>query len=302
MTTPLRVGRRTIEVSRRDKPLWPRDGITKGALVDYYAGVAPAMVPHLRGRLLTLERYPDGIEGGRFFSKEIPRHFPEWVDRFEVAKEGGTVTHVVCNRPDTLVYLANQACITMHAGLSRVDDVDTPDHMIYDLDPSSDDFGVVRSAARAMRALLDELGLASFVKTSGSRGLHVVVPFDRRQPFRDVRAFARDVARVAAERDPERVTVEQRKDNRRGRLFLDWMRNAYGQHAAAPYTVRARPGAPVATPLSWDELDEPDMHARRFTMDDVLRRVDEGVEPWRGWRRRARGLAGARRRLDRLDT
>lgn len=300
MTSPVRIGRRTIEVSRRDKLLWPDDGITKGALVDYYAGVAPAMLPHVRDRLLTLERYPDGIGGGRFFSKDVPRHFPGWIDRVEVPKAGGTVTHVVCNRADTLVYLANQACVTMHAGLSRVDDVDAPDHMIFDLDPSADDFPTVRSVARAMRALLDELGLPSFVKTSGSRGLHVVVPLDRKQPFRDVRAFARDVARVAAERDPRRVTVEQRKENRRGRLFLDWLRNAYGQHAAAPYTVRARPGAPVATPVSWDELDEPGMSARRFSMDDVLRRAGDGVDPWRGWRRRARGLAAARRRLDRL--
>jgi bifunctional non-homologous end joining protein LigD len=278
--------------------MFPDDGITKGDLIDYYAGVAPRMVPLVFKRLMTLQRYPDGINGETFFSKTIPKYFPSWIDRATVGKKGGQVTHVVCNDKPTLVYLANQACITMHVGLHRVDALDRPDQMIFDLDPATEAFGAVRSTAKTLRSLLDELGLAAVLKTSGSKGLHIVVPV-RGVSFSDTRTFARDVAVLLATREPKTLTIEGLKAKRKGRLFLDWMRNGYGAHAVAPYSVRARPGAPVAMPLEWDEIDGRGFSPREYSMGLALKRVEE-PDPWAGWRRRARSLGEPRRRLDEL--
>jgi bifunctional non-homologous end joining protein LigD len=294
-----RVGRRTIALSNLDKPLWPDDGITKRDLVEYYDAIGSAMLPLVRGRLLTLERFPNGIGGTKFYSKDAPDYFPDWIERKTVPKKGGTVRHVVCNEKATLVYLANQACITIHAGLSRIDGIDNPDQMVFDLDPATEELSVLRRTAHLVRELLDELGLVSFLKTSGSKGVHIVVPLDRAIRFDEVRTFAHDAAWLLAERASDDVTIEARKVNRKGRLFLDWTRNAYGQHAVAPYTVRARPGAPVAVPLLWDELDESAFHPQRYSLRDAIARAAEG-DPWEGWRRRARSLRGPRARLDRL--
>lgn len=290
-----RVGRRVLELSRLDKVLWPEDGISKGDLVDYYEQIAPKMLPHARQRLMTLERYPDGIDSTRFFSKQVPKYFPDWVERLTVPKSGGTVTHVVCNEAATLVYMANQAAVTMHTGLSRIDRVDYPDQMIFDLDPAGD-FGPVRTTAHELRALLEELGLAGYLKTSGSKGLHITVPLDRKSPFDEVRGFAHSVATVLVEQHPDELTLEVRKDKRRGRLFVDVGRNGFGAHAVTPYTVRALPGAPVAAPLTWDEIDASDFHPRQFSFTEVLKRDD----PWAGWRRRARSLSRPSKTLQKM--
>ena len=293
------MGRRVVALSKLDKVLWPGDGVTKRDLIDYYQSVAPRMLPHVRDRLMTLERFPDGITSGRFYSKDVPDYFPEWIDRRTVDKRGGTVTHVVCNRAADLVYLANQACITLHVGLSRIDTLDNPDEMIFDLDPSGDDFDTVRKTALALRSLLADLGLASFVKTSGSKGLHVVVPLDRSSSFDDVRRFAGDVASVMVAGAPDRLTLEQRKAKRAGRLFFDYLRNGYGATAVAPYSVRARPGAPAAVPLEWGEVDDDSLRPDGFGLARAAERA-AAVDPWAGWRRRARSLSRARQLLDRL--
>ncbi len=300
MTETRKVGRRTIKLSNPTKVLFPDAGFTKVDLVDYYEAVAPVMVPHVKDRLMTLERYPDGVEGEKFYSKNIPRYFPDWIARKTVGKKGGTVTHVVCNEPATLVYLANQACITPHVSLFRVDRLDRPDQLMLDLDPSLDDFREVRRVAKDVRALLEELGLFSVVKSSGSRGLHVVVPLDRSCDIAFVRQFAHDLAALAAARDPERVTIESSKADRKDRLYLDWLRNSFGQHAVAPYGVRARARAPVAMPLDWSEVEKGKLDPQQWTIKSAIRRVADGHDPWKGWRRRARSLTEPRRRLDAL--
>lgn len=251
----VRAGRHTVEVHRPDKVLFPvgeggTEEYTKGDLVDYHRAAAPFMLPHLRGRPLMLERHPDGVDGPRFMQKNTPEHYPEWIDRVEVGKEGGTVCHTVCDDSATLVYLADQAALTLHRWLSRTGRLDRPDRMVFDLDPAQDDFEAVRAAARLLAGLLDELKLPSAPMTTGSRGLHVVVPLDGRQDFDDVREFARAVADVLAAAHPDRLTTAARKKDRGDRLYLDIQRNAYAQTAVAPLTVRARPGAPVATPIS----------------------------------------------------
>jgi bifunctional non-homologous end joining protein LigD len=225
--TVLRAGRRTVRISRADKPLFPGDGLTKADLARYYRTVAPRMLPHLRGRALMLERHPDGIDGQSFMQKEVPSYFPDWVHRTTVPKEGGTVTHVVCDDIATLLYIAGQACVTPHRWLSRADRPHCPDRVVFDLDPSGDDFAPVRESARLLHGLLDELRLPCAVMTTGSRGLHVTVALDRRTPVDDVHTFARDVAGLLTDRHPGELTTEARKQARRGRLYLDVQRNGW---------------------------------------------------------------------------
>ncbi|MFM9554643.1 non-homologous end-joining DNA ligase [Streptomyces caniscabiei] len=299
-THTMRVGRRTVEIHRPDKVLFPADGdggkeYTKGDLVAYHRAVAPFMLPHLRGRPLMLERHPDGLDGPMFMQKNTPEHYPEWIERVEVRKEGGTVLHPVCDDAATLVHLADQACLTLHRWLSRTGDVDRPDRLVLDLDPAVDDFAQVREAARDVRDLLDRLKLPSVPMTTGSRGVHVVVPLNGHDDFDSVRGFAREIAEELVRARPERLTVEPRKKDRGDRLYLDIQRNAYAQTAVAPYTVRARPGAPVATPLTWEQLDDPAVDARRWTLADA---VDQArTDPWAGAPARGRALGPARRRL-----
>ncbi|WP_328432316.1 non-homologous end-joining DNA ligase [Streptomyces sp. NBC_00453] len=298
----VRAGRRPVEVHRADKVLFPGDGrakeYTKGDLVDYYRSAAPFLLPHLRGRPLMLERHPDGIGGPRFMQKNTPESYPEWITRVEVPKEGGTVRHTVCDDSATLPYLADQAAITLHRWLSRTGGIGFPDRMVFDLDPAGDDFPAVREAAGLLGELLDELKLPSALMTTGSRGLHVVVPLNGHHGFDEVRAFAHDVAGTLAEAHPGRLTTAARKKERGERLYLDVGRNAYAQTAVAPLTVRARPGAPVATPITWAQLDDPALHARRWTIEDA---VDQArTEPWAGILGHGRALGPARRRLDAL--
>ncbi len=294
-----RAGRRTVETSNEDKVLFPRDGITKGDLVDYYQDVAPHILPWLRGRPLVLQRFPDGIEAEGFYQKQVGEHFPDWVETVEVEKSGdGSQELAVCNDAATLVYLANLGCVTLHPWLCRTDRLHHPDQLVVDLDPPGRDFSVVRAAARACRELFDAIELPTFVKTTGSKGVHVVVPLDRSADFDAVRAFARDLMGVLAARQPDALTTEVRKNKRRGRVFLDVARNAYAQTAVAPYAVRPLPGAPVATPIEWSELSRVD--ARSFTAEKVRRRLAQREDPWKGMARRAHGLGPARRRLDRL--
>lgn len=300
----IRVGRRKIELSNRDKIFFPDAGLTKGDLVQYYQRIAETMLPYLRGRPLTLHRFPDGIEEEGFYQQQASDYFPDWIERATVDKEGGTVTHVVCNDATTLAYLAGQAVVTAHAWLSRVDRPHHPDRMVFDFDPpesgSDSDFEAVRTGARAVKELLTELRLPAYLMTTGSRGLHVVTPLDRSADFDTVRAFARGIAAVAGERYPEQLTTRHRKEKREGKVFVDTTRNAYAQTAVAPYAVRARPGAPVATPLDWDELGHHDLHARRYTIGNIFRRLSQKTDPWKNINRHGRAITEPSRRLDLL--
>lgn len=297
------LGGRVVEISKPGKALFP-SGVTKLDLARHYERVAEAMLPHVAGRPMNLQRYPDGIERQGIFQQQIGRHFPDWVDRVEVPKEGGTVTHVVAHDAATLVYLADQAVVTSHVWLSRRDRLERPDRMIVDLDPAGGGPDDVRRTALAFGALLrDELELPVFALATGSRGYHVVVPLQRRLPFDDVHAFALDVARVAVARDPEHLTLEFRKARRGGRLLVDVMRNRYAHTAVAPYAVRARPAATVATPLAWEELEDPATRPDRWTIRSIVRRLDQlGGDPWAAIDSHAVALGAARKRLDQLLT
>jgi bifunctional non-homologous end joining protein LigD len=294
------VGKQVIALSSEDRIVFPDDGIAKGEIVRYYAAIAPHMIPHVRKRRLTLQRFHSDIYGESVYQKDIPKHFPEWIHRVTVPKSGGSVTHVVCDNAETLVYLANQGCVTPHVGLQRIDRMEFPDQVMWDLDPSGDDFEAVRAAARHLRDLLNELELPSFVKTSGSRGLHIVVPLDRRTPFEAARAFAHAVAEVLAGRHPALLTTEFYKRNRGRRVFVDTNRNGVAQTAVPAFAVRAKPGAPVSMPIPWEELENPKLNARCYTIRNACGRIRKTGDPWRLMSRQARSLRPAANRLARL--
>jgi bifunctional non-homologous end joining protein LigD len=299
VTERIRAGRRTVEITHPDRVMFPRAGLTKLDLARHYERVAPVMVPHVRDRPLALDTYPEGVRGGGYLIKHIPAHFPDWIARATVAKRGGEVTHVLANDRATLVYLAGQNVVTLHAWPSRADRPDHPDRLIFDLDPPHERFAEVRASARGLGDLLRDLGLAPFAMTTGSRGLHVVVPLRRREPFDAVRAFARAVAQELVAGDTKRLTIAQRKADRGQRLFVDVNRNGYAQHAVAAYSVRPRATAPVATPLQWDELDDRRLSPQRWTVTTIGDRLSAEGDPWKGIGSHARALGAAIRRLDR---
>ena len=300
----IKVGSRTIEVANLDKVMFPDEGITQGDLMDYYRRVSETMLPYLKGRPLTMQRFPDGIGEEGFYQKEAPDYFPDWIRRvsIEVKEEGQEQPQVICDDVATLVYLVDQGCITPHVWLSRADKLTHPDKLIFDLDPPDDDFELVRSAAQSLREMLESVGLLPFVMTTGSRGLHVVVPLDRGTDFDTVRSFAKDLAGILAEREADRLTTEVRKNKRGNRLLLDYLRNSYGQNTVAPYAVRAKPGAPVATPLDWDELSDSNLHSQTYTMQNIFQRLGQKEDPWKGMMRHARSLSEPRRQLDNLTS
>lgn len=304
MADEITVGGITVPLTHPDKVLFPADGITKADLARYYADVADRMLPWLRDRPISMVRYPDGLDGQRFFQKNAPSYFPDWIRRVRVGKEGGEVEHAVCDKPATLVYLANQACIEIHAFTSRADKLDLPDQLVFDFDPPDGKrFADVRRVALWARDLLTgELGLTSFVRTTGGRGLHVHVPLNRRADFDAVLEFAHQVAGFLARGHPDAITTEQRKDKRGMRIYADVMRNAYAQTVVASYGVRARPGAPVATPLSWADVEDESLEPGRFAMATLRARLDGGTDdPWTGFTESRQGLGDAAKRLAKLD-
>ena len=297
----LRVDGRTVQVSSVDKPFFPDAGLTKGDLIAYYRDVAGVMVPHLRDRPVNLQRFPNGVDGHGFFQQGASDHFPDWIRTVTVERRGrgGTVDHVVCDDAATLLYLVNLATVTFHAWTAKVEHLDRPDMAVFDLDPDpGQGLDVVRAAARAVKAACEELGLVPFVQTSGSRGYHVVVPLQPGPDVEVVRQFANQLAELVAARDPERLTVEWRKAKRDGRLLLDTARNGYAQTIVAPYSVRARPQAPVATPIDWSELGR--VEPRTYTVANLRRRLARKPDPWAAMPDHAVPFDAARTRLDQL--
>ncbi|MDT0691488.1 non-homologous end-joining DNA ligase [Salegentibacter sp. F188] len=265
-------GEHQFGISSRDKVYFPKSGVTKGEIIDYYEKISEVMLPHLQDRPITMLRFPNGIEDQKFFQKDAPDYFPEWIETLEIEKqEGGTTNYVICNNTATLVYLANQACITPHIWLSKKDKPEYPDRMIFDLDPSRDDFSEVKTAAKRISSLLEkQLKLPVFLMTTGSKGLHIVVPLKPEENFDEVRDFAQEIAGYLEGQFPEDYTTAIRKNKRENKIFLDVARNGFGQTTVAPYAVRPIEGAPIATPIDWDELNSLDS-AQKYNLKNIFR-------------------------------
>ena len=270
----------SIVISHPEKVLFPDDGITKGELASYYGSVAPLMLPHLRRRPVTMERFHRGIGQAGFIQKTIGKGTPDWIERVEVPKKGGTVTHPLINDTRSLLWLANQNCITPHVWVSRVPALNHPDVCIFDLDPLQDDVDTLRTAALSVRDLLAELGLTSFVKTSGSKGFHIAVPLNGKADAGDVSTFAGAVGHILVDRFPKQLTQEFSKADRKGRIYVDTGRNHPPATFAAAYAVRPKPGAPVSAPCTWEELEKGKVQPQTFTVRNMAARTANAGDLW----------------------
>ena len=287
-------------ITHPEKVLFPDDGITKGDLAAYYEVMAPVILPHLRGRPVTMERYPAGIGEKGFWQKDVSKGFPEWLQRVAVKKKGGVVHHPVVTDTRSLLWMTNQNTITQHVWTSRMPDLNYPDICVFDLDPSNDDAEAVRAAAIALRDLLEELTLPSWVKTSGSKGFHIVVPVDGETPMGQLARFANTVGTVFVSRAADRLTQEFSKADRRGRIYVDTGRNGYSATFAAAYTVRAKGGAPVSAPCAWGEIERGEVNPRTFTLRNMPERIAKVGDVWADMRRRGRSLKRPMEKLRRL--
>jgi len=272
----------TVKLTHPERVLWPGDGLTKQDLYDYFGDVAAVMLPHTRGRPVSMQRFRGSIDEGGFFQKDLPRGAPDWLKTVEVGKRGGgVVRHILADDRPTLLWLAQQGCVTPHVFPRRADRLDRPDRLVIDLDPSTDDFDAVRRAALACGEALRGHGLAPFAMVTGSRGIHVVVPLKRTRDVRDVLAWAHAFAGELADADPGALTTEFHKDRRGDRIYLDVARNGPAQTVVPPYAPRPRPHAPVATPLHWEELEDRALRPDGWTIRSVLERLEAlGGDPW----------------------
>jgi bifunctional non-homologous end joining protein LigD len=298
----IKIGNDVLDISNRDKIFFPDAEITKGDVVDYYQRIGETILPHVRNRPITMHRFPDGIEGEGFYQKNAPKNIPEWVESREIEnREGGTTRYLLCNKISTLVYMANYGNITPHIWLSRIEDLEHPNRMIFDLDPPGEDFDQVRSGARMMHEFLaKDLEFTVFLMTTGSRGLHMVVPLDSGSGFDGVSEFAGEIAGFLEENNPELFTTEVRKDKREGRLFIDIARNAYAQTTVAPYSLRAKSGAPVAAPIEYDELSDSTLNAQKYNLKNIFKRLGQKPDPWKNINMHRFSIAAAKRKFDDL--
>jgi bifunctional non-homologous end joining protein LigD len=288
-------------ITHPDKLLFPGDGITKGEVAAYYEMIAPVMLPHIVRRPVTLERYPAGIDKKGFWQKDVSKGFPDWLERVEVPKTDGTVHHPLVMDVRSLLWMTNQNTITQHVWISRAPDLYYPDVCVFDLDPSREDEpDVLRTAALALRDLLGELGLPTWVKTTGSKGFHIVLSLDGKTKMGDVARFAHVVGTLLTRQHPEYLTQEFSKAARGGRILVDTGRNGYSATFAAAYTVRAKPGAPVSAPCTWDEIEKGSVGPKSFTLRTMKQRIDAVGDLWSGMRKSRRSLTRAVQRLKKM--
>lgn len=274
----------TIEITHKDKILFPNSGITKNDILTYYNEIADYMLPYLENHPLTVQRFPNGISEEGFFQKNAPVYFPDWIKTEEIRKVGGWINQVICNSKETLVYLVNQYVITFHTSLSTIANIEYPDKLIFDLDPPKEDFALAVEGAKALQKVLEnELGLTPFLMTTGSKGLHVIVPLKQKEDFNEVHTFAKAISNYIATQNPTKFTTAIRKNKREGRLYIDYLRNSYGQTSVAPYSIRAIEKAPVATPIYWNELEDEKLTAQVWNIQNIFKRVEQIENPWKNF-------------------
>ena len=288
-----------LTLTNLDKVFWPGEGYTKGDLLEYYRAISPWLLPYLKDRPLVLTRFPDGIEGKSFFQKDAPSWAPEWLRTETLWSEHGgrDIHYFICDDVPSLLYVANMGAIPLHVWSSRVATLARPDWCILDIDPKGAPFAGAVAVARAIHALAEEIALPTFVKTSGSEGIHVLVPLAGRMSFEQSRRLAELVAQVVVGALPDVATLERVPKKRGGRVYLDTLQNGHGKLLAAPFSARPLPGAPVSMPLRWSEVNAR-LDPRRFTIRNAVARMKRlGADPLRGVLDTAPDLAGALGRL-----
>lgn len=276
-----KVGGKKLEISNPDKVLFPKSKITKKDLITYYQKIAKYMLPFMKDRPISMKRYPNGINQEGFFQKNVSDFFPKWIETVSVKREGKEkIKMMICNDAISLCYLANLACITPHIWLSKKNSLNSPDRMIFDLDPNKKDFSSVKEAAFLLKEILDKRRMKSYVMTTGSKGLHVIVFLRSKTTFEKTRKKAKEIAKELVEKDPKKFTIESRKSKRKNKVYIDYLRNGYAQTAVAPYSVRAKENAPVAVPISWKELKSKGINAQSYNIMNVFKLLNKRKNPW----------------------
>ncbi len=276
----LHIGNHDIKVGHPERIYFPDHGYSKFQTLGYYASVSALMAQYSKARALVLKRYPEGINTRGFFQKRVGKYFPDWIAQATLPTKDGTLTYALGGNPAAFVWLANLGTIEFHTMLSRADKPNAPDQVIFDLDPPKDYVDDVRLAALGLKAICDDLGLASFVKSTGSRGFHVIVPIARYYDFDQTRSFAKLLAARLMAEQPGKLSLNLKKASRDGHILIDVWRNGYAQTAVAPYSVRARPGAPIALPLHWNDLQSPKVHPRQITIANFARQKEQVRIAW----------------------
>ena len=263
-----------VEISSTDKIIFPKKKITKGDMVSYYDRIAPHMLPYLKNRPLTLHRFPGGIEESGFYQKNASDYFPDFIKRINIETEEGTNTQILCNDKKSLVYLVNQGTVAFHIWLSKKDKLRQPDKLIFDLDPSEDNFEKIKDGAKVLRKILRKKNIDPSLMTSGKSGLHLYYKIRRGKDFDRVKEMARKIAEEAEKQEPDLFTTQIRKDKRDGKIFVDYLRNAYAQTAVCPYSLRATQEVGVATPIEWEELSRV-KSASEYNFENIFRRIGQ---------------------------
>lgn len=285
---------KTLALSNLGKQMWPGENITKAHLIKYYADMAPVLLPYIRNRPLVMKRYPDGIGGDYFYQKECPVYAPDWVETYPVRHSRKVINYIVCNDIPTLAWMAGQGCLEIHAWLSRVDEIDHQDLAVFDLDPAEGvPFQAVKKVALIIREVLEQFGITGFPKTSGSSGMHIFIPLETEYPFARVTGAMKHLAELILRDHPDLVTLERSKAKRRGKVYLDYLQNGRGKTMAFPYSLRPLPGAPVSTPVKWQEVEHNDFDPGWFNMRNIAERIIRTGDPYTG-------IFQARQSLDRI--
>jgi bifunctional non-homologous end joining protein LigD len=294
----MKINTTELIVNDKDKVLFPNSGITKNEVTLYYEKISDYILPHMKNRALTMQRFPKGINEVGFFQKNASDYFPDWILTKQIKKEGGWVNQVICNNKETLLYLVNQYTLTFHISLSKIDTIEFPDRLIFDLDPPEGKFKLAIDAATILRNFLEEdLDLKTFLMTTGSKGLHVVVPLKGHENFNEVHEFTKQIANYIANKYPNNYTTAIRKNQRKGRLYIDFLRNSYAQTSVAPYSLRAIENAPVATPLYWNELDDIKLNSQSFTINSIFNRLEKISNPWFDFNDSAKSISHSKEKL-----
>jgi bifunctional non-homologous end joining protein LigD len=289
------------KLSNPDKILFPVPGITKKEFADYYNRIWPVMSYYIKDRPVSLERFPDGIVGEGFYQKDTPEYYPEYIKRIPVESSDKIIKYALINNKKSINYIANMASIPIHTWQSRLKKLDYPDQVIWDLDPSDTDFNKIRIGARLLRYFLEELGVSPSIKLSGSKGVHLTVAVKPELGYTEIKRFSFGVAEFMSQQLPGLFTTELRKSRREGRIFIDWLRNQYGHTAAAPYSVRALPYAPVAAPVTWEELDNTEIHSQSFNIRNISDRIKSKGDIWKGFYEQAQSLKEPLKHLEELQ-
>jgi bifunctional non-homologous end joining protein LigD len=272
-----------ISLSNLDKIFFPESGITKGEILEYYQRIWKYMKPFVVDRPIVMQRFPDGIKAEGFFQKKAADYFPYWIENVKVKhkKDQSVENYVLCNNQASLLYLANQGCLTFHAWLSQKGSLEVPDQIVFDFDPSDDDMEKVQEGAMALNAVFEKANLRTFPMTTGSRGIHVIIPISDAPDFDEVRNVARKIAQKVADENSEILTTKTNKEQRGNKVFLDYLRNSYGQTSVVPYSVRNIESAPVAAPMDWDELKNKRFDPERYHIKNIFQRLAQKPNPWK---------------------